>query len=100
MTRGRKILAPAIYSQGYCCKWGYLTLCRVRGEKQVDMASFLNIPKGVVKDGYYLLKKKGYRCQNNSGCLSPVIEEIGGCPSNLSDNPHRPDASTGIDILG
>lgn len=76
MTRGRKILAPALFSEGYCCKWGYLSLCQARGERQVDMAKFLNIPSGRVRDAYYFMRKGKYKCLANGECMRGVIEEL------------------------
>ena len=90
MTRGRKILAPALFSEGYCCRWGYLSLCKARGEKQVEMASFLNVPRGVVKDAYYFLRLGRYSCQGNADCLSAVIEDINHRPGDLGDDLHPP----------
>jgi len=75
-TPGRKVLAPKVYEEGYCCLYGYLTLCKARGESRKDMAFFLSIPKYVVRDGYNSLHKGVHRCLKGEGCLEKVIQEL------------------------
>ena len=67
---------PKIASEGYCCIWGYLKLCRERGETKAEMAKFSGITFRSLKNHYSLLKRGEHECQKYSTCLKSVIEEL------------------------
>lgn len=68
-------LRPKILNEGYCCIYGYLNLCKARGETIKSMAAFLGVNKSVLWD---CTRKKGKKhvCQQTSECLQPIILEI------------------------
>ena len=69
-------ILPKIASDGYCCIYGYLRLCRERGETKEEMAKCLGINFWTLKYHYRLLKRNEHSCQNYGDCLKPVIEEL------------------------
>ena len=78
--RGRKDLKESliarVYSEGYCCMHGYLTLCQARGETPKSMAANLNFSEKTLRYHFLRMKKGERPCQNKSDCLSPLIEEF------------------------
>jgi hypothetical protein len=71
----QRLEAKAI-ADGYCCLYGYLTLCRTRGERVKDMAA--NIDMGPTTIWHHLrrIKNNELTCPSHSDCLKPIIEEI------------------------
>jgi hypothetical protein len=76
---------PKVASEGYCCIYGYLKLCRARGETKKAMAEWSGIAFDTLKNHYRRLKKGEHQCQHYSECLRPVIEDIENPPSNGGD---------------
>jgi hypothetical protein len=83
-------VAPKAFSEGYCCLWGYLKLCRARGETRKSMSEFSGLSVETIKNHYRRLKRGEHSCQEYPDCLRPVIEDIDPGPSNGGDNPNRP----------
>jgi len=67
---------PAIASEGYCCIYGYLRLCKARGETKKEMASWLKISVNTLKTNYQLLSQGRHVCQKYKDCLEPIIQEL------------------------
>lgn len=84
-------MMPKVASEGYCCIWGYLRLCRARGETKKQMAEWLGVSVNTLKNHYKRLNSGEHRCFGYSECLRPVIEDINPCPGDLSDNLNPPD---------
>lgn len=95
----QKRLLPKIASEGYCCEYGYLKLCRARGETRREMAGFLGVKFRLIKHWYSLLKKGKVECQCYSDCLRPVIEDIENSTRGLLDNSDSLGATGGINKL-
>jgi hypothetical protein len=92
MTKGRKVLLPKVYSEEYCCLWGYLTLCRERGETYREMAGFIGVPYEQIRKAYRFLSRGKYACaKRGTLCLSPVIEDIQRGADGGLDDPERGD---------
>jgi hypothetical protein len=74
-SRAHGLLAR-IYSEGYCCVYGYLNLCRARGETPATMGEYIGLPAHTIRH-HYRCEKEGKRsCENKPDCLAPVIAEI------------------------
>lgn len=84
-------VTPKIASEGYCCIWGYLKLCRARGETKKSMSEWSGMNFWTIKDHYRRLVKGQHQCMNYSDCLRSVIEDVQPGPGDLRDNPNRPD---------
>jgi hypothetical protein len=67
---------PKVASEGYCCMFGYLSLCRARGETKQQMANWLGINFWTVKYNYRCLKQGRHTCQKLEGCLKPIIDDL------------------------
>lgn len=82
MNRPFYRLMPKIASEGYCCIFGYLRLCRVKGETRNSMAEWIGVSPETIKNHYRRLKRGEHSCQEYSECLIPVIEDIQNSPGN------------------
>lgn len=69
-----------VYSEGYCCQYGYLMLCRARGETPKSMAEFSGVSKRVIWTKYRDIEDGLLTCAGRKDCMKPVIEEIRGVP--------------------
>ena len=87
------VIFPKIASEGYCCIYGYLNLCRARGETKKSMASWLGVSFWTIKDHYKLLRRGVHTCQKYSECLRPVIEDIHNSVDGLADDLNRADGA-------
>lgn len=73
-------LKSKIYSEGYCCLYGYLALCQARGETVENMAKNIGMSKDII--WYHLRKFKDEavpnppKCMRIKDCLDPVIQEL------------------------
>lgn len=81
-----------IASEGYCCIWGYLKLCEVRGQKPADMMPFLGLSRLTFYHHKRKLDNGVYSCERKPDCLADTIEELSGNPpsgggSGEADNP-------------
>ena len=65
-----------IISEGYCCEYGYLELCRVRGQTPATMYAAIGLSRPTIYDHYRKLAAGDYTCQNRCDCLQATIEEI------------------------
>lgn len=65
-----------IHSEGYCCMWGYLTLCRERGETPQGMAENLGALPHTIRHHYRQIKAGKCSCSGKTDCLRPIIEEL------------------------
>lgn len=84
-------MMPKVASEDYCCIYGYLRLCRARGETRDSMAEFLGVSPETIKNHYRRLKTGEHKCHRYGDCLGPVIEDINRGPGGLGDDPNRPD---------
>ena len=91
-----KRLLPKIASEGYCCEYGYLKLCRARGETRREMAGFLGVKFRLIKHWYSLLKKGKVECQCYSDCLLPIVEDIERRGNSGLDNPDGGGGGPGV----
>lgn len=82
---------PKIANEGYCCIYGYLKLCRARGETKASMAKWLGISFWTLRDNFRALKRGEHTCQKYSDCLSPIIEDIENSAGGGGDNPQPRD---------
>jgi len=73
-------LIAKIHSEEYCCLYGYLKLCKARGEKVVDMADNIGISPDALWYHYRRLEVGAVQCSRLSNCMKPLIEEIKGEP--------------------
>lgn len=78
MTSRTIWLNSKIASQGYCCLYGYLALCRERGETVKNMAKNIGISQDAL---WYHYRKFDYgakppKCQRVQECLDDVIQEL------------------------
>lgn len=86
-------LLTALAEDEYCCPYGFLKLCRLRGEKKPGMVLAYKINFWTLKHHYRLLKRGQHECQRYpSICLRPVIEDIQNSPSNLGDDSNLGEA--------
>jgi hypothetical protein len=69
-------LLDKVYSEGYCCMYGYLTLCEARGETPKQMGENLSVLPHTIRHHYRCLRKGERSCENKPDCLGPVIAEI------------------------
>ena len=71
-------LAAKIASEGYCCMYGYLTLCKARGETVIAMAKNIDISPDALWYHYRKLEKKDPQpsCQSRAECLTHIVNEI------------------------
>jgi len=69
-------LRARILSEGYCCVYGYLELCRARNETPTGMGENIGLPAHTIRHNYRCLKKGNRACANKPDCLKPTIEEI------------------------
>lgn len=72
-----------LVEEDYCCLYGYLALCRARGERTLDMAKNLGVPSRTIRYHYTILDRSpqrrdcAHRCQKKGvDCLHPHIEAI------------------------
>lgn len=65
-----------IASEGYCCIWGYLKLCEVRGQKPSDMMPFLGLSRLTFYHHKRKLDNGVYSCERKPDCLREAIEQI------------------------
>lgn len=84
---------PKLISEGYCCPYGYLKLCRARGETKASMAKWLGVPFYTMKNAFRALKRGEHVCLGYSGCMKPLIEEIEREKSSLKTPSDRPPPS-------
>lgn len=91
MSRPFYRVTPKVFSEGYCCLYGYLRLCRARGETRKTMSEFSGLSPETIKNHYRRLRRGEHTCQKYSECLLPVIEDIDPSPCNCGDNLNRPD---------
>jgi hypothetical protein len=91
MTRPFYRMMPKVASEGYCCIFGYLRLCRARGETKKSMSEWSGISFETLKNHYRRLKRGEHSCQKYSDCLLPVVEDIQRGPGDLGDDPNPPD---------
>lgn len=71
-------LVPLVASEGYCCLYGYLKLCRERGEKPKDMAKNMGVAHSTIVYNYGKIAdgRKSHTCRKLPECLMPTILEI------------------------
>lgn len=69
-------LDAKIANDEYCCMWGYLELCRARGERPRDMAKTVGLHRYTIYYHYRKLAAGDYSCPGRGACLRPVIEEL------------------------
>lgn len=74
------ILEPLIDSEGYCCMYGYLKLCKHRGERPDEMAAHMGVAGSTIRYHYTMLSinKKNHRCENGEGCMKPEFTDQSG----------------------
>lgn len=72
----RDVLLGKIYSEGYCCMWGYLTFCRAKDQGTRSMAEWQNVSIDAIRHHYRKLGRGEYTCQNTSDCIKPDIDTI------------------------
>ena len=69
-------LQEKVYSEGYCCMYGYLTLCEARGETPVGMGKNIDAKPHTIRHHYRCLRKGERTCDKKPDCMSPIIEAI------------------------
>jgi len=69
-------LQMKIYNEGYCCPYGYLRLCRARGQTNGSIAKYQNLSIKIIQYNYRKVLSGGHKCQNLQDCLLPDIETI------------------------
>lgn len=71
------ILGKLILEEGYCCMYGYLRLCKHRGEHPSDMALYMGVASSTVRYHYTKIyeDRKNHRCQGEYGCMAPLFIE-------------------------
>ena len=74
------VILPKIYSEGYCCMYGYLELCKARGETSNGMAENLGIKPHTLRHHYRQLKKGECTCEGKTDCMKALLEEIKKAP--------------------
>jgi hypothetical protein len=67
---------PKVASEGYCCLYGYIGLCRARGETKAQMASWLKVGFWTMKYHFRLFNSGRHQCQGYSDCLKPIILDL------------------------
>lgn len=72
----RDVLLGKIYSEGYCCMWGYLTFCRAKGQGTRSMAEWQGVSIDAIRHHYRRLQANEHVCQKTSECIKPDIEAI------------------------
>ena len=76
MTSRSEGVKAKIYSEGYCCLFGYLSLCKTRGETPKAMAAFIDKSPNIIWHHYRNLAAGKITCERKSDCLDSIIEEI------------------------
>ena len=79
MTMPVHSLKAKILSEGYCCLYGYLALCRERGETVINMAKHINISPDALWYHYRKLddiNSKEPKCHRYKECLDPIVQEL------------------------
>jgi len=82
-----------IASEGYCCMYGFLSLCKARGQTPSTMMPFLGLSRLTFYYHDKKLKNGVYTCSGKSDCLKPIIEEIAGPPEDHEHGELRPSDS-------
>ena len=75
-TGRRDVLLGKIYSEGYCCMWGYLTFCEAKGQSSRSIAEWQEISIDAVRHHFRKLRAGDHACQGISSCTKPDIEAI------------------------
>jgi len=65
-----------IASEGYCCVWGFLNLCKARGQTPSTMMPFLGLSRLTFYHHNRKLKNGLYSCEGKPDCLKDAIAEI------------------------
>lgn len=65
-----------VYSEDYCCPYGYLELCRARKETPKGMADFSGIPLGVIWARYRDVQDGKITCARKKDCMKPLIDSL------------------------
>lgn len=69
-------LVAKIYSEDYCCLYGYLKLCKARGERVEDMAANIGVSPDALWYHYRRLSIGAVQCSKLSTCMQPLLKEI------------------------
>jgi len=77
-TKYNHNLRAKTISEGYCCVWGFLALCRARNQSPASMMQHLGLSRLTFYYHDRKAQKGGYSCENRADCLKPVIGEITG----------------------
>lgn len=74
----RRGVLAGVLSEGYCCIYGYLRLCKARGEKPEQMAENLGVTKKPIYRFYKLMEEPNSRitCQRWKSCMKADIEAV------------------------
>lgn len=77
MSNPRPIKIQAwVFSEEYCCQYGYLMLCKARGETPKEMAEFSGVSKRVIWTKYREIQLGELKCAGRKDCMKPQIEEV------------------------
>jgi hypothetical protein len=72
----RHCLLPKIASEEYCCVYGYLRLCKARGESYAEMAKSMKVSYWTIKYNFRKMREEKFVCQQYSDCMKSSIEEV------------------------
>lgn len=69
------ILETLVAEEGYCCMYGYLKLCKARGQKPDDMAKHMGVAGSTIRYHYTKIfeDKKNHRCKGGGDCMKPLF---------------------------
>lgn len=72
----RDVLLGKIYSEGYCCLWGYFTFCQAKGQGTRSISEWHGISIDAVRHHFRRMRAGDYSCQAITTCIKPDIEAI------------------------
>lgn len=84
-----------IASEGYCCVWGFLNLCKARGQTPSTMMPFLGLSRLTFYHHNRKLQNGLYTCEGKPDCLKETIEQIRAEVSPSSEEVRPSDSGLG-----